>query len=91
MNIYIKSQDGKKLIIPENVIQIGGTKNDCIITNYKNADILLGKYKDAEQANNVFCYIADNIINPNSKSIEKDRVYIDLFELQKQMETNILF
>lgn len=87
MTTYIRSQKGTGLAEAGAVIEIGGSKQNCVVTDMKSGKVaLLGQYEDAEKAKEVFEYIVDRMINPSETEIKKGIIYIDLYAIEKSKE-----
>lgn len=87
MIIYFKNMNGDSLVEKGEILAIGGPKKDCILTgNDKNSLIMLGSYKNEEEAKEVFEAIVEKIVNPNLLEAQKGIIYIDLEHLSRLME-----
>lgn len=79
MTVYIRSQDNLKLIKLGELLIIGGAKKESILTGNKaDSLVLLGSYKNHEEAKEKFEEIVGRILSPSVIEKSADMMYIDL-------------
>lgn len=79
MTVYIRSQDNLKLIKLGELLIIGGAKKESILTGNKaDSLVLLGSYKNNEEAKEKFEEIVGRILSPSVIEKSADMMYIDL-------------
>ena len=79
MTIYFKSKNGMSLVKLGNVLTIGGSKRNYLLTGEtESTATLIAKYENSEEAQEALDNIINKITHPTVKESQTNCIYIQL-------------
>lgn len=79
MTIYFKSASGASLVKLGNILTIGGSKKNSLLTGNEIANLVkISEYSSEEETQKILDDIINKITHPTAKELEKGVIYIVL-------------